>query len=42
MRLLFFNPAGTIATTNWVAAGDASANGRFSGEQNMGAAFNYT
>lgn len=37
----FFDAAGTTATTNWVTAGDTSANGRFSGEQNMGAAFNY-
>lgn len=37
----FFEATGTTAITNWVTAGDASANGRFSGEQNMGAAFNY-
>lgn len=37
----FFDATGTIATRNWVSAGDTSANGRFTGEQNMGAAFNY-
>lgn len=36
----FFDAAGT-AVTNWTDASDTSANGRFTGEQNMGAAFNY-
>lgn len=33
--------AATNYVTNWVSAGDASANGRATGEPNMGAAFNY-
>ena len=38
----FFNSAaGTAAVTNWVDASDSSLNGRLTGEQNMGAAFNY-
>lgn len=37
----FFDSTGTTATKNWVSPGDTSANGRFTGEQNMGAAFNY-
>lgn len=37
----FFESTGTTAISNWKDANDTSPNGRFTGEQNMGAAFNY-
>lgn len=37
----FTTPTGSTRISNWKSAGDTSANGRATGEQNMGAAFNY-